>query len=235
MKEYYYNVFFQERYSKLRRFGEFMIARENSIYVEIQQYYSPGRLDLLCSISSPEGIIFVPLKSKYVRGYSPKYFKWKRKGETIDLLSRSRGDRYEMCSSKGDSYIGEFLVRDDNLFENGDIVEFGRSSDRSWSFVRVRKDKSHPNTHSAFEEVCSDVAVSLKMLYYVLRKYSYAIVGNSELSFYRMKDSIRVCGYSPTLDRTLFFYSRRRTKEKYDFIINKQKYFSIKKEDKKKI
>jgi mRNA-capping enzyme len=115
-----------------------------------------------------DGLVFNPLQDPYTPGQSPSVLKWKPPSlNTVDFkLAVVEIDRPGMLKEKvGQLWVGGYQVPFSQIDlkrnkearnYNGRIVECSWSP-HGWTFLRLREDKSFPNSYTTAASVCSSI------------------------------------------------------------------------------
>jgi hypothetical protein len=108
-----------------------------------------------------DGIIFARRLATYMpfRSSPDNLIKWKQ-DHTIDFWIRCKDPIFELCLSQNDQLVSYTTSKEPNLPHNV-VGEFLYQKDKkeTWKFLKVRKDKTVPNTLETLEQTlpCVDV------------------------------------------------------------------------------
>jgi len=161
------NLFFSERLKQLKSYmrGQRSAFKGLTFAVQLQEFYNLDDLyDYYRFVDESEfavdGIIFMPLRWRYVKGYNKQIMKWKEPNlQSIDFLVKPYKGFHEGDNPKGSNIpvYGLFvqakkglvlfdITEEDLEGLEGKIVECTYNiMEKRWKYLRVREERSKPN------------------------------------------------------------------------------------------
>jgi len=126
----------------------------------VQQYRFVKDIDYIATVHSrfkDDGFVFQCGYSPYYFGYNPSMYKWKPRGDTVDLMCRFNGDNkpYSFCAERQDGLVSVRDVKEGReKYKIGFVYEcFFSTKPEVFRVIRPRPDKMVANSHATVARV----------------------------------------------------------------------------------